>query len=70
MSILGAQQIYATIKRSSKYYGQHDGSVPFPVHFQPSWDGYIVNGNDNRYRLRDVWLQVQTVDGSYMRISK
>lgn len=64
------QQIYATIKRSSKYYGQAAPGAPFPVCISEAYDNYVVRGNNNRYRLADVWLQIRNDDGSYMRISK
>ena len=59
------QQIYAKIKKSSKYAGQavlakRDGVYPFPVNFSDDRDGYVVKGGPGgQYRLKDVSLFVQ-----------
>jgi hypothetical protein len=64
-SIRRGQQIYAKIKRSSKYYYQNEwaqadpnrwGGYPFPV-FVEAGDpaGYVVQGGPGgQYRLADV----------------
>lgn len=52
-------QLYALIKRSSKYHGQHEGKVPFPVEIS-AWDhSYPIRGNNNSYRFSDVNLYVE-----------
>ena len=68
-----AQQLYAKIKKSSKYYGQNDwakekGTFPFPVEIYGYPEGYCVKGNDNQYRLRDVNLFV-IEDGVEIKLS-
>jgi len=50
-------QLYAKLKRSSKYAHQHDGKEPFPVEVV-GYDTYIFNGNGNQYRLSDLRLYV------------
>lgn len=67
-----AQQIYARIKRTSKYNYQNppDGSA-FPVHINAStnWE-YCVEADSagTNYRLKDVELYV-VADGKELRIS-
>lgn len=53
------QQLYAKIKRSSKYYSQGDGA-PFEVLIVPGDPcGYVVMGGPGgQYRLSDVNLFV------------
>lgn len=65
-----SQQIYAKIKKSSKYYGQTRLGARFPVHIehQGEWE-YTVHGNQNYYRLRDVNLFVVGEDGRELRIA-
>ncbi|KGD57289.1 hypothetical protein DP49_3986 [Burkholderia pseudomallei] len=65
-----SQQIYAKIKRTSKYYGQTKPGERFPVHVeqQGEWE-YSVHGNQNAYRLRDVNLFVVGKDGRELKIS-
>lgn len=53
------QQLYAKIKRSSKYYGQSGRNEIFPVYVcsGPDWGEYIVQGGPGgQYRLCDVNL--------------
>ena len=50
-------QIYAQLKKSSKYYGQTSPGELFPVSISVRGD-YVVHGTQNDYRLRDVWLWV------------
>lgn len=62
-----ATQLYATLKRTSKYAHQQpvDGfgkPMPFQVEVQ-GYDSYILRGNDNQYRLEDVNLFVKWRDG-------
>lgn len=55
------QQIYARIKRSSKYYGQTAPDELFPVYLEAMGyrEGYVVQGGPGgQYRLRDVDLYV------------
>jgi hypothetical protein len=47
-------QLYAVIKRSSKYHYQQRSKEPFEVYFRDYPDGYCVCGNDNQYRLSDL----------------
>lgn len=60
------QQIYAKIKKSSKYYFQNawaktEGAFPFPVSItsEPTIPDYcVLGGPGGRYRLTDVELFV------------
>ena len=63
------QQIYARIRRQSKYYGQTAPDALFPVLLQKhdGWE-YCVFGNDNNYRLDDVELVVLNEYGGELRI--
>lgn len=65
-----SQQLYAKIKKSSKYYGQTKPGELFAVHVEQrgSWN-YTVNGNGNDYRLSDVNLFVVGADGRELKIS-
>ncbi|RRW91041.1 hypothetical protein [Pandoraea apista] len=64
------QQIYAVIKRSSKYYGQTKLGERFDVHIQPQGGSeYVVHGNANDYRLSDVNLFVVDDKGNELRIA-
>ena len=57
------QQLFAKIKKSSKYHGQGDGSA-FKVIISAG-DGYCVRGGPGeRYRLSDVDLFV--MDGAVL----
>lgn len=65
------QQLYAGIRKTSRYYGQIDLCIqngyghPFPCWFQAALDGYVViGGAGGRYRLDDVDLYVK--DGDQM----
>lgn len=53
-------QVYAAIKRSSKYRYQQRSKDPFPVHFvdYPLGD-YAVFGNTNQYRIADLRFYVR-----------
>lgn len=73
------QQLYAKIKKSSKYADQNNtakrqpecyGGFPFPVHIDVhEFDGYLVRGGPGgRYRLSDVNLFI-VEDGREVRIS-
>lgn len=70
------QQIYAKIKKSSKYYFQNDwarneGSFPFPVSIipEPTIPEYcVLGGPGGRYRLADVQLFV-VQDGRELKIT-
>ncbi|UKD15438.1 hypothetical protein L3V59_21050 [Burkholderia aenigmatica] len=65
-----SQQIHAKIKRTSKYYGQTQPGKLFPVQISPLHrDEYVVNGNNNFYRLRDVNLFIVGEDGYELRIA-
>jgi len=72
-------QLYAKIKRSSKYYGQNSFAIqknefPFPVYIDPDWmgenkvDGGCVRGGPGgNYRLTDVNLFIME-NGEEFRI--
>lgn len=65
------QQLYAKIKRSSKYYGQTGPHEVFCVYIvaEPNYGEYIVQGGPGgQYRLRDVNLFV-IQDGYQQRIA-
>lgn len=62
------QQLYATIKKSSKYAYQQprdDSNQPEPFEVEigngPISD-YIVYGNSNQYRISDLRFYVKTAD--------
>lgn len=51
----GHVDFFAVIRDNSKYAGQAGGK-PFPVALAHSPDGYLWEGNGNRYRPIDLWL--------------
>jgi hypothetical protein len=64
------QQLYAQIKRSSKYYGQTVAKALFPVYVEARRGEYVVQGGPGgQYRLADVNLFVAGEDGETQRIS-
>jgi hypothetical protein len=68
------QQLYAEIKKSSRYahqanYHKARGDYPFQVHIDSDKEGYVVKGGvGGRYRLIDVNLYVFDDQGSKVRI--
>lgn len=68
--VKSGQQLYARIKRTSKYYGQGERGALFPVYVEARWaKSYAVQGGPGgQYRLTDVNLFVVD-DGHEMRIS-
>lgn len=69
------QQLFAEIKKSSKYAHQatlaksQGWPYPFPVTIKPARDGYVVKGGyGGEYRLADVNLYV-IEDGQKTRLS-
>ncbi len=64
------QQLYAKIKRNSKYYGQNqmakmDGEFPFPVTITNVNDPdcyFVQGGPGGQYRLADVNLFIKEKD--------
>ncbi|MNF07314.1 hypothetical protein D3C80_2074700 [compost metagenome] len=63
------QQLYAGIRKTSKYHSQIDWCIqngyghPFPVWFEAALDGYVViGGAGGRYRLEDIELYVKDGD--------
>lgn len=72
------QQLYAKIKKSSKYFSQNWsaeqdperwGGFPFEVFIEASGRGYCVQGGPGgQYRLEDVNLFVKDEDGHELRI--
>lgn len=62
------QQLYAKIKRTSKYYGQGEIGALFPVNIEPCiWEYQVVSAFD-RYRLKDVNLYI-VENGKELRIA-
>lgn len=73
-SITQGQQLYAKIKRTSKYYSQTEPNQLFPVYVAAGPDhgcgDYRVQGGPGgQYRLSDVSLFV-VYDGHEQRISR
>lgn len=70
------QQLYAEIKKSSKYASQaalakSQGEYPFKVRIEGYTDGYVVQGGPGgQYRLEDVHLFVTDSQGRKVRITK
>jgi hypothetical protein len=72
------QQLFAKIKRSSKYYNQNEwaeaepkrwGGFPFKVRVDPTYGEYCIQGGPGgQYRLADVNLFV-VEGGRELRIS-
>lgn len=72
------QQLFAKIKKSSKYYDQNEwakadpqrwGGFPFAVMVDPAYGDYCVQGGPGgQYRLADVNLYV-VENGRELRIS-
>ncbi len=63
-----SQQIFAKIKRSSKYFGQGDGKL-FKVTIDGGdWEYRVKGGPGTQYRLVDVNLYV-VEEGNEIRIS-
>ncbi len=64
------QQLFAKIKRSSKYHGQGGKGLLFPVYVIHGGAGeYVVQGGPGgQYRLADVNLFIVD-DGKEMRIA-
>lgn len=68
------QQLYAKVKRSSKYFYQNEcarknGEFPFPVAIRTGGDDYkVIGGPGGAYRLADVNLFVVD-DRGELRIS-
>lgn len=64
-------QLYARIKRTSKYYYQSpmEGGkpLPFEVQVSPRMGEYCVFGNSNQYRLVDLTFHV-VADGHEVRL--
>lgn len=68
--IARGQQIYAKIKRTSKYYGQGECGALFPVYViaGPKEEYVVQGGPGGQYRLMDVSLFI-VHEGREMRIS-
>ncbi|QTA83883.1 Uncharacterized protein dnl_63070 [Desulfonema limicola] len=63
-------QLYAKIKKNSKYSGQEKGlkDYPFPIEIVDARDDYIVRGGPGvNYRLKDLSLFVK-VNGKNIKI--
>jgi hypothetical protein len=68
--IRAGQQIYAKIKRSSKYFGQTGEDDLFQVYVEAHKGEYVVSGGPGgQYRLADVNLYVVGGDGFALRLS-
>lgn len=65
------QQLYAKIKRTSKYYGQGEKGALFEVFVEAGNPAaYLVQGGPGgQYRLADVNLYVKGDDGRELKIS-
>jgi hypothetical protein len=70
------QQLYAKIKRNSKYAHQNEQAkgfghgLPFKVSIVPAFGEYCVQGGPGgQYRLADVQLFIKSDDGKEMRIA-
>ncbi|MDF3056819.1 MAG: hypothetical protein K0R17_1034 [Rariglobus sp.] len=66
--------LYATIKKSSKYYGQDHARAtgkpsPWLVRFVDSRDSYGFHGNGNQYRREDLTFWVKATDGTLVKLS-
>lgn len=70
-----SQQIFAKIKKSSKYYAQQPmSSAAKPVAFEVFLDAqtlgaYVVHGRPGQYRLVDVNLFVVCESGRELKIA-
>lgn len=69
------QQLYARIKKTSKYYGQNGlekQNIPFPVEVGGR-DAFaqhiVVGGPGGSYRLADVRFYVKRINGELIAIS-
>lgn len=65
---IGAQQLVARIKRSSKYYGQTKPGAWFDVRVVAD-TSYHLRGNDNSYRLSDVALGMRLDGGNVVDLT-
>lgn len=54
--------LYASIRKSSEYHGQTKPGALFPVSIGGGYGDYIVAGNSNQYRLRDLRFYVRVGD--------
>ncbi|MFA0810828.1 hypothetical protein [Microbulbifer epialgicus] len=52
-------ELFAVIRKDSKYFHQNPKALPFPVHIIDTTDAYRVKGNGDGYRLDDVYLFVK-----------
>lgn len=69
--VKSGQQLFARIKRTSKYYGQGERGALFPVYVEAgrSEESYVVQGGPGgQYRLKDVNLFIVD-DSREMRIA-
>lgn len=64
------QQLYAKIKKTSKYFGQGEPGALFPVYIDPTtkWEYCVTGSPGEQYRLKDVNLFV-VAGGRELRIS-
>ena len=65
-------QLYAKIKRTSKYYGQTSPGELFPVVIdadEAKWEYIVIGGPGGRYRLSDVNLFICGETGREVRLS-
>lgn len=67
--IAGGQKLYASIKPSSKYYGQGEKNARFEVFIEPRQGNHcVLGGPGGAYQLSDVYLWV-VEGGRELRIS-
>ncbi|WP_043582322.1 hypothetical protein [Geminisphaera colitermitum] len=69
----GPFTLFATIKKSSKYYRQGLGDDNKPYAFKirqiDDFGDYRFHGNSNQYRAEDLIFWIKKSDGKFTRIS-
>lgn len=64
-------RLFAEIKASSKYFGQTARGEKFPVCIQGDGHGYVVSGGPGgQYRLADINLFAESIDGRLIELTK
>ncbi len=65
-------ELYASIKKSSKYYHQGLDNNGAPINFPVqsiSYGSYSFRLNHNNYRSRDLFFYVKDVDGQFLKLN-